>query len=125
MSVVNSGFQLLSRIYTHCCSPVTMPGRLIQWMGSRDGSSSLRDRSATTSLLMDDTRQPFDSRSICELVYSLKSVNIWIERVHFGRMKVESRVIEVCVMVKQVFYCYLLEIIVLLISESFVFQIRF
>lgn len=80
---------------------------------------------APPSLLMDDTRQPFDSRSICELVYSLKSVNIWIERVHFGRMKVESRVIEVCVMVKQVFYYYLLEIIVLLISESFVFQIRF
>ena len=56
-------------IYTHCCGPVTMPaGRLIQWMGSRDGSPRLRDRSATTADLMDDTRQAFDSRSIWKLV---------------------------------------------------------
>ena len=74
VSVVNSGIPtsfayIYIYIYTHCCGPVTMPaGRLIQWMGSRDGSPRLRDRSATTADLMDDTRQAFDSRSIWKLV---------------------------------------------------------
>ena len=115
VSVVNSGFQLLSRIYTHCCSPVTMPGRLIQWMGSRDGSSCLRDRSAATAL--DGRYATFHSRSIWKLVYSSKSVNIWVERV---RVKVES--IEVW---WNQFSIIIFEIIALSINVSFVFQMRF